>query len=155
MNRNEYMKEIQRTWTADEITWREQICNATLGLVGEIREYIYAFEGNELGDCLYYAHTILRLLEHEHKLDGWPPKTMIARDRLQDVVAEIAEGLKKVAFHGREELTNSVAFSVGAMIRTLEVRADRYGGAEAVRAANIAKLRGRYPKGFVMGGGKR
>lgn len=155
MTREEYMQEIKRTWQTGDLTQREEMCNAALGLVGETREYLRAFDASELGDCLFYAHTLLRLLEAEQKLDGQEPLTMVARDRLQDHAAEIAEDIKKVCFHGRSRETPRVITRVISFIRTLEARADYHDGADEVRAQNIAKLRRRYPRGFEEGGGVR
>jgi|SRR5690554_317396 len=158
MNREQYMIEIQRTWQ-DDMSQREQISNATLGLIGEVEEFEQDHVIGELGDVAFYAFTLARLLGHDPREvahDGTP---------MNRIAARIAERIKKLEYHrplGQTQYAICMGDLYGLldnMIAAIKRKAicgvtgrDFFG---EVLAANAYKLRARYPDGFVPGGGVR
>ena len=154
MNREQYMIEIQRTWSTDW-TQAEQFANAALGLTGELNEYRKAIDtikrGEELGDALYYCATPNRLT---NRCDfPYPFEVSEYSDAaIVDVSIEVGELIKKMAFH-RVDVEASIVSRLVFIERCIETDANQYhDGIESVRTQNIAKLRARYPDGFVPGG---
>lgn len=157
MNIEQYKIEIQRTWQTD-LPLREQICNATLGLVREVGEFERDRVMTELGDVAYYTYTLARLLGHEISQVNKSQRPM------HQIAASIAEGIKKLEFHSpgqmrQIEIMLSLSNDLDDMAYKIHRRAicdvtlrDFFG---EVLAGNIAKLRARYPDGFVPGGGVR
>jgi len=146
MNTEQYKKEIQRTWQTDGLTDREQICNATLGLVGEVGEYLDHKNIDELGDAFFYVYTLARLLgagtenlpHHTHS------GTALARQS-----AAIAEHVKKLLFHGPESRRHdATTWAVRYMISNLRHESRQMSCPSVVMAINIKNLRRRYPDGF-------
>jgi len=149
MNTEQYKKEIQRTWQTDGLTDREQICNATLGLVGEANEFCIRRDSDELGDVYFYAYTLRRLLG-----GPFPLKDIPCFPYLWAGAGDVAEAVKKHLFHG----TNSDAARAALEVMILSMNKESHEAEETpeeIMADNIEKLRRRYPEGFVMGGGKR
>ena len=150
MRHDEYMQEIQRTWQADGLTEREQICNATLGLVGEAGEYHRDPTPDELGDVLFYACTLARLVDADCSRGR---ALAVESDCLIYMAGAIAEKVKKRAFHGKQngaELRADVADMV-ASIEALAGDDPEVCTAEWLRGQNIAKLRARHPNGWATG----
>jgi len=157
MNIEQYKIEIQRTWQ-DDMSQREQLCNATLGLVGEVGEFERDCVMTELGDVAYYTYTLARLLGHDII------EVKHSRRQMGQIAASIAEGVKKLEFHSpgpsaQIQIMMDLSDDLDDMARAIRKRAicgvagqDFWG---EVLASNIAKLRARYPDGFVPGGGVR
>lgn len=152
MNIEQYKLEIQRTWQ-DDISLDMQVCNAALGLVGEVGEYEHSRSMGELGDVAFYAYTLARLVGHESGGAVEPSGLTLSK-----IAARIAEGVKKRVFHGAENEAQLHLY-IGDLHQRIEKAAlcsqtgrDFLG---EVLAGNIYKLRNRYPEGFKTGGGIR
>lgn len=158
MNIEQYKIEIQRTWQDDMSQW-EQLSNAALGLVGEVAEYEHSRTIGELGDVAYYAYTLSRLMGHEPRA-----LSFIDKRPMLTTAALIAECIKKIAYHDLDQMaqsytTEDLNIYLDSIMHAIKSRCvceftgrDFFG---EVLAANIAKLRARYPDGFVSGGGVR
>jgi len=139
MTPEQYSEEIQRTWQTDGLTWREQVCNATLGLVGEAQEYEDSqLSVDELGDVYFYTYTLRRLLGGKYKAGHRK------LSHYSELAGWIAEAVKKHLFHG--ESPGEARELVEDLIYTLHdcARTERYTPGE-VMEMNIQKLRKRYP----------
>lgn len=157
MNIEQYKIEIQRTWQ-DDLSQREQLCNATLGLVGEVGEFERDRVMSELGDVAYYTYTLSRLLGQEISRVSKSSRTM------GQIAASIAEDIKKLAFHSpgqrrKLEIMLSLEDDLDDMAHEIRksaiCRATGRNFFGEVLDANIHKLRARYPDGFTAGGGIR
>ena len=157
MNVEQYKIEIQRTWQ-DDMSQREQLANAALGLVGEVGEFERDCVMTELGDVAYYTYTLARLLGHDII------EVQYSRRQMGQIAASIAEGVKKLEFHspgpsaqirimmGLSDDLDDMAHAIMKLAVCTFTGHDFLG---EVLAGNIAKLRARYPDGFVSGGGVR
>lgn len=69
---------------------------------------------------------------------------------------EVADLVKKAVYHGVGHTPDEMAKELGDVLWYLTAVAEEYGLSLAdVAAGNIAKLKARYPDGFVKGGGIR
>ncbi len=69
---------------------------------------------------------------------------------------EVAELLKKKLFQGRGYAADKMLAELGDVLWYLDLMAELHGYTlDDVAAANVAKLRARYPDGFKLGGGIR
>ncbi len=149
MTPEQYQKEILRTWPKRQHQ-DAAICNATLGLVGEIGEYLASQDADELGDVYYYAYMLLHLMGMSYDEDD---SSSICK-KPQMKAAEVAELVKKLIFHSDGysmetiNLMCDIEDTLGEVIRYLDWSALAYGGTEAVMHQNIEKLKKRYPDGW-------
>lgn len=166
MTHDEYLKEAPKTLDPT-LTPREQLVSCLLGVAGELVELIRRAEQSaaipdtlaadaligECGDVLWYLACLETLpngiqpREYEH-LDAWDYEQVTGGH------FNACEEIKRYAFHGRGKetvlaLCGTARQYVGEVLRHLKVSLDE------CRARNIAKLRERYPQGFVSGGGVR
>lgn len=75
---------------------------------------------------------------------------------LSGEVGEIADMVKKWAWHGKELDPTRMADELGDVLWYVADLASACGlSLSAVAAGNVAKLERRYPSGFVVGGGVR
>lgn len=159
MNIEQYKIEIQRTWQ-DDMSQREQLCNAALGLVGEVGEFERDRVMTELGDVAYYTYTLARLLEISPEAERVTRST----PSLLTAAARVAEGVKKITFHApdgakKDRIVAGLCEDLGIIVSRIHYYAsrsatDRYFLGEVLQG-NIYKLRARYPDGFTAGGGIR
>lgn len=164
MQHEEYLKEAPRTLDPT-LTPREQLVSCLLGVAGEFVELVRLAEQSaaipdtlaadaligECGDVLWYLACLETLpngiepSEYEH---------LTVFDYMTDEAYNPCEEVKRFAFHdrGKEavlEMCGAALDYVRLVLQQLKV------SLEECRARNIAKLRERYPQGFVSGGGVR
>ncbi len=98
-------------------------------------------------DALRTANTDSRTLET--RLTNWALG-------ITGEAGEIAEDIKKHVFHGKALDSDAVAKELGDLLWYIAVMSHELGYPLAdVMAQNVAKLKARYPSGFVEGGGFR
>ena len=69
---------------------------------------------------------------------------------------EVVELIKKARFHGKPYDTEAIKKELGDVLWYVNQMAHAHGlSLEEIAQANVAKLRARYPNGFVKGGGVR
>jgi NTP pyrophosphatase (non-canonical NTP hydrolase) len=85
-----------------------------------------------------------------------PESRLNAALGLAGEVGETCELVKKARFHGKRLDTDALLAELGDVLYYVAVLAYECGHTlDGVAAHNVAKLRARYPDGFVPGGGKR
>lgn len=170
MNATDYMEQCERTWNTGDDE-RMQLCNAALGLVGEVGELVEKLDavaqgsgtfdvGSEAGDVWFYLMTLYRLLGVDVSEAPCYRETMASyseaglRYHTMVLAYRSAESAKKHVFHGKPAdalVRNLRSFEAGFAELTMRIGLE----AERLWDANIDKLRARYPDGFVEGGGIR
>lgn len=161
MDTQTYMKETARTWNTSD-PHRLQLCNAALGLVGELGEFVRRPSADELGDCYYYAVTINRLLKEHDEHACIEAHTFVRMPELADYVsatqkgelalmhaARVAEYVKKLCFHDKADAATDVALALqSATDAMLDAAIDLATTPPKVMQQNIDKLRERHPDGW-------
>lgn len=162
MDWNNYETMVKATGTKDGQFIPFVIC--LLGLVGEAGELFIAETPeracDEIGDLLWYTGALflnMGVSIPEAMALELAPLPELPIELLQQapllVVANVAETMKKIAWHASE--TDILPFMM-AVVATLRATAARFDTTlEAVAQANVDKLAARYPNGFVVGGGIR
>jgi len=142
MHRDAYAEAVLRTWNGDHDS-DAQVCNAVLGVVGEVGEYVDNPSPDELGDVLYYKAMVRQLL------DTRQTNTVAMKTRdLPREAARLAEATKKYVFH--DAPLNPAVQALSRLEFCLYHEADLRGwDLSDVRQQNIDKLRDRYPNGFT------
>lgn len=169
MNAVTYQEQCARTWNTNDPE-RLQLCNAALGLVGELGEFVRRPSVDELGDCYYYVVTLARMIggRGEHvDLATWSD-VRSRKDSADHVAAteageaalraasRVAEWVKKLCFHDKPDAVTDIALCLERASDEMMVAAHELAVTpSAVMQQNIDKLRARYPDGFVEGGGIR
>lgn len=139
--------------------------NATLGLVGELAEFVAAVEGSDLdlvkeeaGDVLWYACAIATLADSGRV----PPKDFDASTVVNTTKAffmhagALCEHVKKSCRHGKTIDLQLVQDNLYAICVVVSSVLDAVGlDFDAALSANMDKLRRRYPNGFDNTGGNR
>lgn len=133
---------------------------ATLGLVGELGELLSVppeeDKIDELGDVVWYHAAVAYVLAAE----GLPLPSHTAFLEA-NAIGEVCEAVKKRVWHGKlldaQAFSNALATVLAVALCAASVEGDDGYSALIDRAmeANVAKLRKRYPNGFVEGGGVR
>jgi NTP pyrophosphatase (non-canonical NTP hydrolase) len=94
----------------------------------------------------------------ETALTQWQKEVVFCETGVSGETGELSEMIKKGIFHGIPELLDpqKVKKELGDILYYATMMADLFGlTIEEVAEANQAKLRARYPDGFVKGGGIR
>lgn len=136
---------------------------ATLGLVGELGELFSVPEGqekiDELGDVVWYHGATAYVLAGSGQPLPEPTSAFVP-----NAVGEVCEAVKKYVWHGKQingqEFSNALSSVLAqALIFVSDREAPQAEDFAALMSraaeANVAKLRKRYPNGFVEGGGVR
>lgn len=137
-----YTKACLRTWKKRESeTRKERISEATLGLCGEIDELIngdISKRADELGDVFWYMYILAFELQIRVEDSNW------YLDLTWDPTNALCEQVKKNIYHGKDNLPK-----IEALLGMIQgyVPVDDL-DVEEVKAANIEKLKARYPEGF-------
>lgn len=172
MNLNQYQEACRRTQN-HELSQEERLTNATMGLNGEILEYIHDHINGkpeealilELGDVLFYAAWIADLLgrgledlyEHGKRFNpgldleeaGTTPHERLLRfTRSAGIISEV---VKKYRYHGNrtlEQVTQVVPEQIAALLVRLERLLPAGVTIQEAAIQNHQKLLERYPDGF-------
>ncbi len=89
-------------------------------------------------------------------MDPTRPQTLNAALGLAGETGEVVDLIKKAYFHEKSPSTEDLLGEIGDVLFYLDWIAQRYDlTLQQVADANIAKLKARYPDGFVVGGGVR
>ncbi len=158
MEWSEYVEKSARTWNTDD-GLRLQLCNATLGLNGEIPEFEDTPEREELGDVLFYLATLSRLTGIEvSRQDPCILSTGMILKCTEEMpfatdnhAGKLAELIKKAVFH--DDLLDDMADDICSLFEAIMVWAeahceDKGWAFEQVLEDNYQKLAERYPNGF-------
>jgi hypothetical protein len=149
-----------------ELTPKERLSMAVLGLVGEWQEYITDLHDHreqtihrdsllmEMGDVCWY----LQLLSMCTSSGFYVRESTQGTDL--DHIGQIAEDVKKHLYHGRsldtQRLTANITQLLTFMIQGVAGNREEYNDLLIkVLDMNTEKLYKRYPSGFVTGGGLR
>jgi hypothetical protein len=141
-----------------------------LGLAGEVGEVCALLAAKpadaamvlELGDVLWYITALA--WHYDCKLadliadagDHYRADTANAVLSLVAHTGAVCDIIKKTQWHGKEPNQGAVLAGLRDAVAAIRVLAYRHGATlDLVMDANIAKLRARYPAGFVEGGGVR
>lgn len=144
-----------------------------LGLAGEVGEVCALLWADskpthdddmvlELGDVLWYITALA--WHYDCKLadliadagDYYRARTATATLSLVARTGAVCDIIKKTQWHGKEPNQGAVLAGLRDAVAAIRVLAYRHGASlDLVMDANIAKLRARYPAGFVEGGGVR
>lgn len=163
MDATTYINETARTWNADD-GHRLQLCNAALGLVGEVGELIEKLDAvasgrgsfdvaTEAGDVWYYLMTLYRLLGVDASDAPCYRATMAKyseaslRDHTKVLAYRAAESAKKHVFHGKDDaqlIRNLRSFEAGFAEMTMRIGLM----SDDLWQQNIDKLRERHPTGW-------
>lgn len=156
MTPDKYMEATARTWRTD-VDLDLQLCNAAMGLVGEVGELHADTTACELGDVWYYLATLCRI--YDVSLHTWtygPDDFEETLARTWRTAAEVAELNKKIIFHEQHHLRSELCIELSNMASALNDIGGLLGlSTPDVWRQNIDKLRARYPDGFEVGGGVR
>ena len=178
--------ESYREWipskSRPDLTPKEELSNATLGLVGEIGELLDSIAEaetlsdwmqipDEIGDCLFYLawiHNASDIPEPVFLLDDdfakWGDgigEVFDPREDIRTPAFRLAELVKKHAYHGKDlseeidELLLSIGCHLFHLAKVVNEVARFDGGLGRIVERNVIKLESRYPGGFVLGGGIR
>jgi hypothetical protein len=116
----------------------------------------------ELGDVLWYITALAWY--YDCKLadliadagDSYRADTATATLSLVARTGAVCDIIKKTQWHGKEPNQGAVLAGLRDAVAAIRVLAYRHGATlDLVMYENIAKLRARYPAGFVEGGGVR
>ena len=144
MNPTDYQRAAVRTMPAN-LTDRERLSMLALGVVGEWAEYEAEVSGDkaaiEAGDVLWYIAGLCTVLGVDL---ADLPSYRVAPAPVVDALGDICEPIKKHLYHGKE-LDN--ARVLGGCCRLYRGIGKRHDLAE-IMAANVDKLRKRWPDGF-------
>ena len=148
MNPTDYQNQAARTLSS-ALTDRERLSMLALGVVGEWAEYEQALDAamkrEEAGDVLWYLAGLCTVLGVDMAiLAGVDHSKMLIVDALGD----ICETTKKHLYHGKDLDKARILRGCARLYRGI---GKRYDLAE-IMAANIDKLRKRWPAGFGVGG---
>lgn len=151
MTPKEYFRRTSRTWNRDE-SFKEQIDNAVLGIIGEVGEFTRDPDDQaEAGDIYYYLATFLRLCGEKPATidpDGMQGLVMTLTATLQELT-QLAEHTKKWIHHGKADRKPKAVASVKKLVRLMLFICQQRGWeVNEIWGSNIAKLEGRFPKGF-------
>lgn len=172
VNLTDYQIACRRTQNHD-LTFTEQLINATLGLTGETLEYIHEHMHDappkkrvqELGDIMFYAAWLTDLTNQDlnelneagshmrqairtAEIDSTPEQLLL---QFIQHAGQISETVKKHVYHNNrtaEQVTEMIRTQVPRMLAWIEwVLPKGYTLNDAARLNN-AKLLERYPNGF-------
>ena len=122
---------------------------AAVGLAGEAGEWVLGgHDIAEAGDVLWYAAAVCTALGidmAEVVVDDVDPPPTGANEAILATACIIVEQAKKAAFHGKEINEDTIGACLVGVLTTLRLV---HGDLSPIMAANIDKLRKRWPDGF-------
>jgi NTP pyrophosphatase (non-canonical NTP hydrolase) len=156
MDLSEYGRTAIRTMS-DTTPHSENILGCALGLLGEAIEWRGATSKQkrieEAGDLMWYVAATAHLHSihlGSLELPEIALRDTIAHDNVLRFAGLVGERVKKETFHGHLHEPETMRTHLAALIANLARWCECFGGTtlEEVMAANIAKLKRRYPNGF-------
>ena len=148
MNPTAYQTAAGRTLPAN-LTDRERLSMLALGVVGEWAEYRQSYdtptEPEEAGDVLWYLAGLCTTLGVDMAL---LPGLAVSYPSSIDSLGDVCEPIKKHLYHGKELDKARVLRGCAHLYAHIS----RAHVISTVMAANIDKLRKRWPDGFGVGG---